>query len=63
MFWGTFSANIIKSLHHIEEKNGKVVDKNVLHSARTLKMHRGWAFPQNNDPKHTSKSKAQEDTR
>lgn len=48
---------------HWGQKNGKVLDKNVLHSARTLKMHRGWAFPQNNDPKHTSKSKAQEDTR
>ncbi len=34
----------------------KTLDENLLPSARTLKMGRGWVFQHDNDPKHTVKA-------
>ncbi len=34
----------------------KILDKNLLPSARTLKMGRGWVFQHDNDPKHMAKA-------
>lgn len=60
MFWGCFSSNGTGRLHRIDGKmNGamyrKILSDNLLASARTLKMGRGWVFQHDNDPKHTAK--------
>jgi len=34
----------------------KILDENLLPSARTLKMGCGWVFQHDNDPKHTPKA-------
>ncbi len=60
MLWGRFSAKVTGRLHHIEgPMDGamycKVLDENLLPSARTLKMGHGWVFQHDNDRKHTAK--------
>ncbi len=35
----------------------KILDENLLPSARTLKMGRGWVFQHDNDPKHRQGNK------
>ncbi len=37
-------------------KYHKILDENLLPSARTLKMGRGWSFQHDSDPKHTTKA-------
>ncbi|KAK3558042.1 hypothetical protein QTP86_006420 [Hemibagrus guttatus] len=43
-----------------ERMNGamyrEILSKNLLPSARTLKMERGWVFQHDNDPKHTARA-------
>ena len=61
MLWGCFSAKGTGRLHHIEgQMDGamycKILDENLLPSARTLKMGHGWFFQHDNDPKHTAKA-------
>ncbi len=61
MFWSCFSAKGTGWLHRIEgpmdgAKYHKILDKNLLPSARTLKMGRGWSFQHDSDPKHTTKA-------
>ncbi len=36
----------------------KILDKNILPSARTLKVGREWVFQHDNDPKHIAKNTA-----
>ena len=57
MLWGCFSAKGTGRLHHIEGlMYRKILNENLLPSARTLKMGRGWVFQHDNDPKHASKA-------
>ena len=61
MLWGCFSAKGTGRLHRIEgQMDGamycKILDENLLPSARTLKMGHGWVFQHDNDPKHTAKA-------
>ncbi len=56
MLWGCFSAKGTGRLHRIERPmdgamHRKILDENLLPSARTLKMGRGWVFQHDNDPK------------
>ncbi|KAK3544982.1 hypothetical protein QTP86_031018, partial [Hemibagrus guttatus] len=58
MLWGCFSAKGPGRLIRVKERmNGamyrEILSKNLLPSARTLKMKRGWVFQHDNDPKHT----------
>ncbi|KAK3529096.1 hypothetical protein QTP70_016528, partial [Hemibagrus guttatus] len=60
MLWGCFSAKGTVRLCRIEgpmdgDMYCKILDENLLPSARTLKMGRGWVFQHDNDPKHTTK--------
>lgn len=61
MFWGCFSAKGTGQLHRIMGPMNaamycNILDKNLLSSARTLKMPRGWVFQHDNDPKHTART-------
>uniref|UniRef100_A0AAY5KG10 Transposase Tc1-like domain-containing protein n=1 Tax=Esox lucius TaxID=8010 RepID=A0AAY5KG10_ESOLU len=60
MFWGCFSAKGTGQLHIKGTMNGamycQILGENLLPSARTLKMGRGWIFQHDNDPKHTAKA-------
>ena len=61
MLWGCFSAKGTARLHRTEGRmNGamyqEILGDNLLPSARTLKMGRGWVFQHDNDPKHTAKA-------
>lgn len=61
MLWGCFSAKGTGRLHCIEgPMDGamyhKILDENLLPSARALRMGRGWVFQHDNDPKHTAKA-------
>ncbi|KAK3571826.1 hypothetical protein QTP86_020575, partial [Hemibagrus guttatus] len=59
MLWGCFSAKGPGRLIRVKERmNGamyrEILSKNLLPSARALKMKRGWVFQHDNDPKHTA---------
>ena len=61
MLWGCFSAKGIGQLHRIKGTMDwamyrQILGENLLPSARTLKMGRGWVFQHDNDPKHTAKA-------
>ena len=58
--WGVFSAKGTGRLHHIEMRiDGamyrEIWGNNLLPSATTLEMGRGWVFHYDNDPKHMAK--------
>ncbi|KAK3559892.1 hypothetical protein QTP86_026172 [Hemibagrus guttatus] len=59
MLWGCFSAKGPGRLIRVKERmNGamyhEILSKNLLPSARSLKMKHGWVFQHDNDPKHTA---------
>ncbi|KAK3533225.1 hypothetical protein QTP70_013666 [Hemibagrus guttatus] len=59
MLWCCFSAKGPGRLIRVKERmNGamyrEILSKNLLPSARALKMKRGWVFQHDNDPKHTA---------
>ncbi|KAK3568060.1 hypothetical protein QTP86_029255 [Hemibagrus guttatus] len=61
MLWGCFSAKGPGRLICVKERmNGamyrEILSKNLLPSARALKMKRGWVFQHDNDPKHTARA-------
>ncbi|KAK3527720.1 hypothetical protein QTP86_000839 [Hemibagrus guttatus] len=61
MLWGCFSAKGPGRLIRVKERmNGamyrEILSKNLLPSARALKMERGWVFQHDNDPKHTARA-------
>ncbi len=57
MLWGCFYAKDTGQLYRIEgPMYRKLLDENLLSSARTLKMGHGWVFQHDNDPKHTAKA-------
>ncbi|KAK3560030.1 hypothetical protein QTP86_033826, partial [Hemibagrus guttatus] len=61
MLWGCFSAKGPGRLIRVKERmNGamyhEILIKNLLPSARALKMNRGWVFQHDNDPKHTTRA-------
>ncbi|KAK3507466.1 hypothetical protein QTP70_021833 [Hemibagrus guttatus] len=61
MLWGCFSAKGPGRLIRVKERmNGamyhEILSKNLLPSARALKMKHGWVFQHDNDPKHTAQA-------
>ncbi|KAK3569768.1 hypothetical protein QTP86_004195 [Hemibagrus guttatus] len=61
MLWGWFSAKGPGRLIRVKERmNGamyrEILSKNLLPSARALKMKCGWVFQHVNDPKHTARA-------
>ncbi|KAK3558682.1 hypothetical protein QTP86_023229 [Hemibagrus guttatus] len=61
MLWGCFSAKGPGRQIRVKERmNGamyrEILSKNLLPSARALKMERGWVFQHDNDPKHTARA-------
>ncbi|KAK3508954.1 hypothetical protein QTP70_015040, partial [Hemibagrus guttatus] len=61
MLRGCFSAKEPGRLIRVKERmNGamyrEILSKNLLPSARALKMKRGWLFQHDNDPKHTARA-------
>ncbi|KAK3571257.1 hypothetical protein QTP86_005971 [Hemibagrus guttatus] len=61
MLWGPFSAKGPGRLIRVKERmNGamyrEILSKNLLPSARALKMKRGCVFQHDNDPKHTARA-------
>ncbi|KAK3538015.1 hypothetical protein QTP70_027365 [Hemibagrus guttatus] len=61
MLWGCFSAKGPGRLIRVKERmNGaiyhEILSKNLLPSARALKMKLGWVFQHDNDPKHTARA-------
>ncbi|KAK3571155.1 hypothetical protein QTP86_003671 [Hemibagrus guttatus] len=61
MLWGCFSAKGPGRLIRVKERMngamyGEILSKNLLPSARALKMKRGWVFQHDNDPKHTARA-------
>ncbi|KAK3517060.1 hypothetical protein QTP86_004225 [Hemibagrus guttatus] len=61
MLWGCFSAKGPGRLIRVKERmNGamyrEILSKNLLPSARALKMKCGWVFQHDNDPKHTART-------
>ncbi|KAK3549627.1 hypothetical protein QTP86_005365 [Hemibagrus guttatus] len=62
MLWGCFSAKGPGRLIRVKERmNGtmyhEILSKNLLPSARALKMKCGWVFQHDNDPKHTARAR------
>ncbi|KAK3521087.1 hypothetical protein QTP86_013380 [Hemibagrus guttatus] len=61
MLWGCFSAKGPGRLIRVKERmNGamyrEILSKNLLPSAKALKMKRSWVFQHDNDPKHTARA-------
>ena len=61
MLWGsvasTGTGNLVKVDGHMNSSQyQQILDKNVQESVTKLKLRRCWIFPQDNDPKHCSKS-------
>ncbi|KAK3510278.1 hypothetical protein QTP70_032702, partial [Hemibagrus guttatus] len=61
MLWGCFSAKGPGRLIRVKERMDgamyrEILSKNLLPSARALKMKRGWVFQHDNDPKHTARA-------
>ncbi|KAK3510621.1 hypothetical protein QTP70_011880 [Hemibagrus guttatus] len=61
MLWGCFSAKGPGRLICVKERmNGamycEILRKNLLPSARALKMKHGWVYQHDNDPKHTTRA-------
>ncbi|KAK3521822.1 hypothetical protein QTP70_018557, partial [Hemibagrus guttatus] len=61
MLWGCFSAKGPGRLIRVKERmNGamyrEILSKNLLPSARALKMTHGWVIQHDNDPKHTTRA-------
>ncbi|KAK3518294.1 hypothetical protein QTP86_003824 [Hemibagrus guttatus] len=61
MLWGCFSAKGPGRLIRVKERMKgamyrEILSKNLLPSARALKMKRGWVFQHDNDPKHTARA-------
>ncbi|KAK3556024.1 hypothetical protein QTP70_000730 [Hemibagrus guttatus] len=61
MLWGCFSAKGPGRLIRVKERMigtmyREILSKNLLPSARALKMKRGWVFQHDNDPKHTARA-------
>ncbi|KAK3538581.1 hypothetical protein QTP86_006659 [Hemibagrus guttatus] len=61
MLWGCFSAKGPGRLIRVKERMKgamyrDILSKNLLPSARALKMKRGWVFQHDNDPKHTARA-------
>ncbi|KAK3515170.1 hypothetical protein QTP70_008170 [Hemibagrus guttatus] len=61
MLWGCFSAKGPGRLIRVKERmNGamyrEILSKNLLPSARALKMKHGWVFQHDNEPKHTARA-------
>ncbi|KAK3572988.1 hypothetical protein QTP86_011828 [Hemibagrus guttatus] len=59
MLWGCFSAKGPGRLICVKERMKgamyrEILSKNLLPSARALKMKRGWVFQHDDDPKHTA---------
>ncbi|KAK3532259.1 hypothetical protein QTP86_013470, partial [Hemibagrus guttatus] len=59
--WGCFSAKGPGRLIRVKERMKgamyrEILSKNLLPSARALKMKRGWVFQHDNDPKHTARA-------
>ncbi|KAK3568417.1 hypothetical protein QTP86_005880 [Hemibagrus guttatus] len=61
MLWGWFSAKGPGLICVKERMNGamyyEILSKNLLPSARVLKMKRGWVFQHDSDPKRTARAK------
>ncbi|KAK3505846.1 hypothetical protein QTP70_003826, partial [Hemibagrus guttatus] len=61
MLWGCFSAKGPGRLIRVKERMNRamyreILSKNLLPSARALKMKRGSVFQHDNDPKHTARA-------
>ena len=61
MLWGCFSSkgpgNLVRVHGIMNALNYQdILNKNLMASARKLKMGRHWVFQQDNDPKHVAKS-------
>ncbi|KAF2358099.1 Transposase Tc1-like [Trinorchestia longiramus] len=59
MVWGCFSSSWVGKLHIIErtmndKKYREILEKQLLPSARLLKLELRWKFQQDSDPKHTA---------
>ena len=61
MLWGCFSVAGTGRLVRIEEtmngaKYRQILQENLLHSAKDLRLQRRFTFQQDNDPKHPAKA-------
>ncbi|KAK3537390.1 hypothetical protein QTP70_008850 [Hemibagrus guttatus] len=61
MLWGCFSAKGPGRLIRVKERMNEamyreILSKNLLPSARALKMKCGWVFQHDHDPKHTARA-------
>ncbi|KAF2348384.1 Transposase Tc1-like, partial [Trinorchestia longiramus] len=59
MVWGCVSSSGVGKLHIIEgtmtgRKDREILEEQLLPSARSLKLKRGWKFQEDNDPNHTA---------
>jgi len=61
MLWGCVASagtgNLVKVEGRMDSiQYQQILENNVQESVEKLKLHRGWIFQQDNDPKHSSKS-------